>query len=218
MKFIAPFVIVPFGSRAWASAAVSPHAAGSSRLAAVLPGALVAAALALSAGGARAQVYLEGQASLGKAPKSLCNGLSSCKTSSLDGRVTLGYGVGNGVGVEVGAAGYGMAKAGNDTTGLKRKAGGAQLGLSYRHPMSQEATLDLRGGVTRARLSTDSWINKIKAGGKDVHTTGPYVGLGMSYQLAEGLSLGGMVDLAQLKVDSKRKGFVNLGVTLRKTF
>ncbi|WP_343628112.1 outer membrane beta-barrel protein [Roseateles sp.] len=174
--------------------------------------------LALAGGSAQAQVYLEGQASLGKAPKTLCDSMASCKTRSLDGRLTLGYGFGNGLGVEAGLAGYGMAKAGNDTTGLKRKVGGGQLGISYRHPLNNELTLDTRAGLTRARMTTESWTDKVKAGDKHIDSTGPYVGVGVSYRLSEGLSLGGMLDLTHLKVDNGHKRFTNLGVTLRKTF
>lgn len=174
--------------------------------------------LALAAGSAQAQVYLEGQASLGKAPKSLCNGLSSCKTTSLDGRVTLGYMVGNGLGLEAGFAGYGAVKAGNDTTGLKRRVGGGQLGISYRYPLGNDLNLDARVGLTRARVATESWTNKTKADDKNLDSTGPYLGLGLSYKLSEGLSVGGMLDLVRLKADNGQRVYTNLGVTLRKTF
>ena len=174
--------------------------------------------LALSSGSAQAQVYLEGQASLGMVPKSLCDSMASCKTRHPVGRLTLGYDFKNGVAVELGAAGYGAVKAGNDTTGLKRKVGGGQFGISYRHPLSSELTLDTRAGLTRARMTTESWTNKVKAGDKHRDSTGPYVGVGVSYRLSEGLSLGGMLDLTHLKVDNGHKRFTNLGVTLRKTF
>lgn len=179
---------------------------------------LAFAALSLCAGLAQAQIYTDLAMGAGRV-NGACSGIAKCDNNDYAWRVTGGYQFGAGIGADVSWAEYGKAQA-KSTTGNDRitaKAQGIQIGASYRLPLTNAMSLDLRGGIASNRVKAD-WKIGSTTGSQSTRSTQPYAGVGMSYAVSAKDSVGIGADFTRAKVGTEKANLRSFNVTWRTQF
>ena len=178
---------------------------------------LLATAFALAAGAAQAQVYMEATLGAGKV-NGQCRGLSSCESSDLDSRLSLGYLISPNAGMEFSWLDYPTVKAGDAVNGARVKLSGPAFGGVYRHPLTDSVSLNLRGGLAWNQGKASVWENQREVLKSRQRSAQPYFGLNATYAFNETYAVGLGVDLTRAKLENERANIRSFNLVGRSTF
>lgn len=186
---------------------------------------MLAAATALVAGSAQAQLYVQG--SVGSAKWSLsCDAGVSCDKSGTYVRLLGGYAFGNGLAIEMGFTDYGKSQAKATTAQARKgqayleadfKAEGPILGVAYHLPVGAGWAMAFRGGVVGMKTAREdrSDLGSEVLEDRSMQT---YVGMGVNYAVAKYARLELGLDLTRARLRDEKGNLRNLSMGLRAQF
>ncbi|MBT9610502.1 outer membrane beta-barrel protein [uncultured Aquabacterium sp.] len=162
---------------------------------------LAAAALAMLAAGAQAQVYVGSTVGWAKIPTE-CNAGLKCEDGSAGYRVHVGYDDTAKIAGELGYLNFGSSKAEGRVVRAKVKAQAFTLGLAFRG----EVAPGLKGVLRVGTAYTTAKITSNVADKDQDSTLNAHLGLGMEYQFAPNLQAIGAFDWTRGSTESGEKG------------
>lgn len=186
---------------------------------------MLAAATALVAGGAQAQVYVQGSVGSNHWDMS-CSGNVSCDERTTSLRLLGGYAFSNGIALEAGYADYGKAKlqAPSGLPGITTipmeidlKAAGPFVGMAYHHSFGTNWGFVFRGGVASQKTKGDARASGISVSVSDT-TTQPYFGAGLNYAINKTIKLELGLDLTRAEFEDGRDNLRAINLSLRAQF
>lgn len=185
-----------------------------------LRSALVAAATALCAAAAPAQVYIGGSAGTTEADLG-CNGTLACDNRGSGGKVFGGYAFGNGFALEGVYQNLGKARSTVDNAGtpVEVTVGSTSVGfgVALGGAASEDWSLIVRLGMARNKVS--SRVGDATAGPSDgLQSTQVYRGLSIGYRLTPKLTIDLAFDGTRVKISTGTYSVQSVGLGATASF
>lgn len=187
---------------------------------------MLAAAAALVAGSAQAEVYVQGSAGTSNWSLS-CDADFSCDKSGRYIRLLGGYAFSNGVAIELGYTDFGKSQAKATAaalagTGLTYadgtfKASGPFAGVAYHLPVATAWGMVFRAGLGAMKTTANSRSDVLTIDLADT-TTQPYLGMGVNYAFTKSIKLELGLDLSRAKLEGETENLRAISLGLRAHF
>ncbi|MBP7485604.1 MAG: outer membrane beta-barrel protein [Aquabacterium sp.] len=165
---------------------------------------VLAAVVALSAGGAFAQAYVGAGLSINQLNVS-CAGTQTCSTNDAGGKAYGGYVWPSGVGVELAYHNLGAANSTQQVSSnlvrTEYEAAGFGAAMVFRGTVSRNFWVHAKLGMVRVETTTVTRTGLGLPSEVTESTTKPYFGLGMEYGFVDSVKLLAYLDMTKGKVN-----------------
>lgn len=174
-------------------------------------------AMALVSVSASAQNYIAGDVGQSNANFD-CTGTTDCKNTATAVKLTGGYGLGNGLAIELGYVNFGKTNAAFGASTIDATATAFTLGAAYEMGLSNGFAVNARAGLATIKSTADA--NFVGAGASSISqtVTSPYFGLGTTYALTKNVKLRAGADFMRGELADSKYSLRNLSVGARYDF
>lgn len=176
---------------------------------------VLAAVVALSAGGAWAQAFVGAGLSINQLNVS-CAGTQTCSTNDAGGKAYGGYVWPSGVGVELAYHNLGAATSSqqvlSNVVRTEYEASGFGAAMVLRGSVSRNFWVHAKLGMVRSETSTVTRTGLAAPTKVTESTTKPYFGLGMEYGFVDSVKLLAYLDMTKGKVNGSTASIRGTGL------